>query len=176
MFSVGDKVVHHDYGICRINKISSRSFPGQDKREYYEMSPLLDDGYGTTFYIAVDEESKLREPMSRDQILKMIDSMPDTCPLEIESSGNRALDMENIRTSYNLLLHSGNPQNWVVLLRTIYRKGQQLSAQRKRISEFEAHTRENSEHLLYGEIAGVMGIPLGDVEKFITKRIDEKTE
>ena len=53
MFAVGDKVVHHEYGICRIINIVPRRFPGQEPREYYEMTPLSEDGYGTKFYIPV---------------------------------------------------------------------------------------------------------------------------
>ena len=172
MFTVGDKVVHNQYGICKITGISKRRFPGQEQKDYYEMTPLTDDGYGTTFYIAVDHDGLIREPMSPDQILSMIDAMPKTEPLVLESTGNRMLDMENIKTTYSALMRSGNPQDWVLLLRTIYRKGKQLSAQKKRISEFESHTRDNSEKLLYGEIAGVMNIPIHSVEGFITERIE----
>ena len=177
MFQVGEKVVHNEYGICRITGIAGHKFPGQEEKEYYEMVPLEDDGFGTTFFTAVEDGMKLREPMSREKILAMIDTMPGIAPLTIESSGNRAADMEIVKTTYNSLLHSGSPEDWVLLLRTIYRKGKQLSAQRKRISEFEAHARENSERLLYGEIAGVMEIPVTKVEDFITQRIEgEKAE
>lgn len=172
MFTVGDKVVHNQYGICKITGISKRRFPGQEQKDYYEKTPLTDDGYGTTFYIAVDHDGLIREPMSPDQILSMIDAMPKTEPLVLESTGNRMLDMENIKTTYSALMRSGNPQDWVLLLRTIYRKGKQLSAKKKRISEFESNARDNSEKLLYGEIAGVMNIPIHSVEGFITERIE----
>ncbi len=174
MFAIGDKVVHHEYGICRITNVGSRRFPGQEPKDYYEMTPLADDGYGTMFYIATDRAEKLREPMTREQILSMIDAMPETDPLKIESSGNRVMDMENIKTAYMSLMSSGNPRDWVILLRTIYQKGKRLSAERKRLSEFETHARENSERLLYGEIAGVMDIPVSRVEQFITQRIEKK--
>ena len=174
MFSVGDKVVHHDYGICKITNISRRRFPGQDEKDYYEMIPLFDDGYGTTFYISVEHEGKLRIPMNREQILEMIDTMPTIEPLVIKPTGNRVLDQENIKTAYKALMVSGEPRDWVLLLRTIYQRGKKLSAQKKRISEYESHTRDNSERLLYGEIAGVMEIPVRSVESFITKRIEEK--
>ena len=172
MFTVGDKVVHNEYGICRITGISKRRFPGQEQKDYYEITPLADDGYGTTIYIAVDHNGLLREPMSPDQILSMIDAMPETEPIMIQSTGNRMLDMENIKTTYFAMMRSGNPQDWVVLLRTIYRKEKQLSAQKKHISEYESHARSISERLLYGEIAGVMDIPLHSVEGFITDRIE----
>lgn len=174
MFAVGDRVVHREHGMCRITGIITRHFPGQDKKDYYEMVPLSDDGYGTTFYTAVDHDGKLRCPMTQDQILKMIDSMPSVEPLTIASTGNRMLDMENTKNAYNALIWSGNPSDWVKLLRTIYRKGKQLSAQKKRITEFESHARDNSERLLYGEIAGVMEIPVHTVERFITERIESK--
>ena len=172
MFAVGDKVVHNDYGICRIVKVGPRRFPGQETRDYYEMTPLADDGYGTTFFMAVDQGEMLREPLSRGQILEMMDAMPDIDPLKIESCGNRAQDMENVKTEYTRLMRSGDPKDWVLLLRTIYRKSRLLSAQHKRIPEFEAYARDNSERLLYGEIAGVMEIPVNRVEQFITDRIE----
>lgn len=174
MFAVGDNVVHYDYGMCKIINISRRRFPGQDERSYYEMVPLADDGYGTTFFIDLEHDGRLRPPMGREQILEMIDAMPSMEPLEIKPTGNRVLDQENVKSTYNSLMRSGNPHDWVLLLRTIYRKGKQLSAQKKRISEFESHARDNSEKLLYGEIAGVMDIPVRSVESFITSRIEEK--
>lgn len=174
MFSVGDMVVHNDYGVCKIIGISTRHFPGQDQQDYYEIVPLLNDEHGTTFYVSVENGEKLRAPMNRGQILAMIDAMPDTEPLTLTSSGNRVTDMENAKSTYNALMKSGKPQDWVLLLRTIYRKGQQLSKQKKRLSEFESYARENSERLLYGEIAGVLDIPLNSVERFITSRIEDK--
>ena len=172
MFAVGDKVVHNDFGICKITAISRRHFPGQDEKDYYEMVPLTDDGYGTIFYITVDHGGKLREPMTCDQILSMIDAMPSIEPLEIRPTGNRMIDMENIKSTYNKLLRSGDPLDWVLLLRTIYRKGKDLAAKKRHISGYESHARENSERLLYGEIAGVMDIPVHSVESFITSRIE----
>ena len=172
MFAVGDKVVHNDFGICRITAVSKRHFPGQDEKDYYELTPLIDDGHGTTFYITVDHGGKLRKPMTCEQILAMIDAMPTVEPLEIRPTGNRVTDMENAKAAYNSLMRSGDPQDWVLLLRTIYRKGKELSVKKKRLSEFESHARENSERLLYGEIAGVMDIPVRSVESFITTRIE----
>ena len=172
MFAVGDKVVHHEFGICKITKISVHQFTGQDIQNYYEMVPFTDDGHGTTYYIKTSQNDLLRKPMDPDQILSMIDSMPQMEPLKIESTGNRVLDAENVKNTYNMLMRSGDPQDLVLLLRTIYRKDQQLSTQKKRISEFESYARENCEHLLYGEIAGVMEIPIQSVEQFITNRID----
>lgn len=176
MFAIGDRVVHNEYGICRITGISERQFPGQDRKVYYEMVPLSDDGYGTTFFTSVDHGGKLRSPMTQEQIFEMIDTMPAIEPLSIVPTGNRILDMENTKNTYTVLMRSGKPADLVLLLRTIYRKGKQLSAQRKRISEFEAYARDNSERLLYGEIAGVMDIPVHSVERFITKRIETKDE
>lgn len=174
MFAVGDSVVHNEYGICRITGISKRQFPGHGETDYYEMVPLTDDGFRTTFYTAVDNAGRLRSPMSQDQILEMIDSMPEVEPLKVVSTGNRMLDMENVKNGYNALMRSGNPQDWVRLLRTIYSKGKELSLKKKHISEFESYARNNSERLLYGEIAGVMDIPVRSVERFITERIESK--
>lgn len=174
MFVVGEKVVHPEYGICRITNVGLRRFPGQEPQDYYEMTPLMDDGYGTTFYIPVENGGKLRKPLNREQIFAMIDAMPEIDPLKIEASGNRMLDMDKIKTTYTSLMNSGDPRDWVILLRTIYRKGKQLSSQRKRLSEFETYARDNSERLLYGEIAGVMDIPVSRVEQFITQRIENK--
>lgn len=172
MFQIGDKVVHNEFGICRVTGISCRKFPGQEQQDYYEISPLSDDGYGTRLYVSVNKNDRLREPMTREQILETIDAMPQTDPLVLPSTGNRVLDMENAKAAYKSLLHSGDPRDRVILLRTIHQKSEKLSAQKKKIAEFEVNARNNSEHLLYGEIAAVMDIPAKDVEKFITERIE----
>ncbi len=174
MFAVGDTVVHSEFGICRIQSIGVYSYPWQKPMEYYVLTPLIDDGHGTIYHVAVEQSSCLREPLSRVQILTMIDNMPKISPLQIESYGNRTQDVENIKTAYRTLMNSGDFKNWVILLKTIYQKGKVLSAQRKRLSEFDSLARDIGERMLYGEIAGVMDIPVDQVEQFITRRIEEK--
>ena len=174
MFAVGDKVVHSEFGICRVTNIGIYHLPGQQPENYYILTPFMDDGHGTTYYVAVSRSECLREPLRPDQICSMIDAMPDVSPLKLESAGNRAQDMENAKAAYRDLMNSGEIQDWVVLLKTIYTKGKQLSVQHKKISEFESLARETGERLLYGEIAGVMDIPVSQVEQFIAKRLRDK--
>ena len=175
MFTVGDTVIHNEFGMSRITNIRPLRFPGPALQDYYEMVPLTDDIYGTTFYVAVEQENKLRSPLTKDQILVLIEKMPETDPLEIPIDGkNRLQDAEKIKEIYKSLLNSVDPHDWLVLLKTIYRKKQKLSSQRKRISEFEASMMENGERLLYGEIAGVMEIPVNQVERFISRHIGEQ--
>ena len=174
MFEIGDKVVHYYYGLSLISGISERSLPGQGSKKYYEISPLQDDRNGTTIYISEDQLGDIRLPMTREQILTMIDAMPEIEPLKIEPCGNRILEMENMKNAYSSLMNSGSPRDWVILLRTIWQKNQVLLAKKKRLSGYELQARENGERLLYGEIAGVMGIPRNEVERFISQRIEAK--
>lgn len=173
MFSVGDTVIHNEYGICRITDIRNGKLPGQEPQDYYVMVPLADDEYGTTFYVTVRQESCMRAPLTKEQILSLIDRMPETDPVRIPAGENRTQDAENAKAIYKSLMNSGDPHDWVVLLKTIYSKKQQLSAKRKRISEFESYAMENGERLLYGEIAGVMGIRPAQVERFIARRLEK---
>lgn len=159
IFAVGDTDVHSEFRICRIKDIGFFHFPGQNPGDFYVLIPLQEDEHGSTFYVAVERSDCLREPLSWDQILSMIDAMPEIRPLEIESNGNRTQDVENIKTAYRTLMTSGNFRDWVILLKTIYQKGKVLSSQRKRLSEFDALAPDVGKRMLYGEIAGVLGIP-----------------
>ncbi len=172
MFEIGDKVVHNYYGLCLVRGISERRLPGQGSKKYYEISPLQDDQNGTTVFISEDMLGDIRPPMTREQILAMIDAMPDTDPLQIEPAGNRVIEMENLKNAYTSLVKSGSPRNWVILLRTIWLKDQALRAKKKRLSGFESQARDDGERLLFGEIAGVMEIPRDEVERFIARRIE----
>ena len=172
MFAVGDKVVHKRFGICSVSSIGVFNFPGQQNKTCFVLSPLPDDGYGTTYYVPVEHNGCLREPLLPEQILAMIDAMPETTTLEIKSSGNQIQDMNDTKTAYQTLMDSGSVSDRVILLKTIYKKSQQLSAKHKRISEFESYAREFGERMLYGEIASVMDIPFDQVERFITQRLE----
>lgn len=174
MFAVGDTVMHSEFGICKVRDIKVISFSWQKPMDFYVLTPLEDDGHGSTFYVAVEQSDCLRKPLTRDQILAMIDAMPEITPLKIETYGNRTQDVESIKETYRTLMNSGNSRDWVILLKTIYQKGQQLSSQRKRLSEFDTLARDIGERMLYGEIAGVMGIPVNQVEHFIARRIGKK--
>lgn len=173
MFAVNDKVVHSGYGICRVRSIGIFGFLGHQNM-CYVLTPLFDDGYGTTYYVPVEQNECLREPLSREQILAMIDEMPKISPKNMDLYGSRTQDLNDIRTAYQALMDSGSVTDRIILLKTIYTKSQKLSAQRKRISEFESHARDFCERMLYGEIAGVMDIPVNHVEQFITRRIEGK--
>lgn len=95
MFTVGDTVIHNEFGMSRITNIRSLRFPGKALQDYYEMVPLTDDIYGTTFYVAVGQENKLRSPLTREQILALINKMHETDPLEIPIDvKNRIQDVE----------------------------------------------------------------------------------
>ncbi len=172
MFAVGEKVVHNEFGICLVGNIKTSRLPGEQPREFYELTPLTDDGHGTILYVPVEHNGCLREPLSRDQILMMIDAMLEISPMKYEPETNRTQDIENTRTVYRQLMNSGDFRDWVILLKTIYQKGKLLSAQRKRLNEYDSLARDIGERLLYGEIAGVMDIPVSQVEQFITRRIE----
>ena len=70
----GKCVVYRGAEICRINAIETKCMDGTTEREYLILSPVSDAR--STYYVPVENaDSRLRELLSRDEVLSLIDSM-----------------------------------------------------------------------------------------------------
>ena len=78
MFSVGEKIIYGENGVCTVEQIAPLSLSGSDKDKlYYQLSPYVGSG---TYYAPVDSTAFMRPVISRDEALALIDSMPSIEP------------------------------------------------------------------------------------------------
>ena len=76
MFEVGDLMMHGARGVCKIKNITELDWDVAEKgRQYYVIEPVFK---GDTFYAPVGNDRVYMRPvMSKEEILSLIDSMPE---------------------------------------------------------------------------------------------------
>ena len=77
MFAVNDTVVYGVQGICVIDEITKRDFGGKSE-DYYVLHTVF--GNNTKIYVPIGNEklmSRMRNLLSADEVLGIIDSMSD---------------------------------------------------------------------------------------------------
>lgn len=67
MWKVGDHVQYGTDGVCRITDVQMLDLTGEGEEEYFILTPLYSKD--TTIYLETrDAETKLRKPMSQEEI------------------------------------------------------------------------------------------------------------
>ena len=160
MFSVNDVVMYGSNGICRISSIEKRNLTGKTI-EYIILSPVYNDN--NTFYIPADNDKalkKIQRICTKEEVDDMIRHIRDEYAEWIEN--------ENIRSEeYGKIIKSGDRQEIIKLINTLYLHRKKLSANKKRLRNSDESLLEIAENMIFEEFAYVLGIEREDVGKYI---------
>ena len=78
MFSVGDKIIYGENGVCTVDKIAALPMSGVPRdKMYYHLSPLVGSG---VYFAPVDSAVFMRPVLSRDEAEALIDAIPSIEP------------------------------------------------------------------------------------------------
>ena len=78
MFSVGDKIVYGENGVCTVAKVAPLDHAGTSPGKlFYHLEPLIGSG---TYYTPVDSGAFMRPVISREEAEALIDAMPSIEP------------------------------------------------------------------------------------------------
>ncbi|SKB50495.1 transcriptional regulator, CarD family [Lachnospiraceae bacterium] len=164
MYKTGDFVVHKVDGLCRITDISSLDIPDCDKtKQYYYLIPT--ECPTSKIYVAVGSgDASLRDPVTHDEALSLIDSIPDLDEIDVENEKYR-------QKEYNKALVQNDAKELFRLIKTTHmRKLARLSKGRSATSVDE-HFLRSAEHALYSELSYALGIEEDEMSDFIEARL-----
>lgn len=166
MFEVGEYVVCGNKGVCVVEKITTLDIAGVDKeREYYILKPIYQ--MGSTVYVPVDSpKESMRPVIKREEAQKLIDAIHDVPLLAIT---NEKLS-EQI---YRECLKSGNCEEWVRILKTIWRRKQERLQAGRKVTAVDAKYFHMAEESLYGELAVALDLNRDEVEAYIEKAAEQ---
>jgi CarD family transcriptional regulator len=168
MFEINDNVVYGAHGICQITSITERQFDGK-KVLYYMLTPVYDNN-PTTIYVPVQNDSltsQMRKVLSADEITQLIHSMPEEKTIWIEDENQR-------RDCYKKILHSGNREDLLRLIKTLYLHEQHQKSHGKRLHITDEHFFKEAEKMLYDEFAHVLHLQRDQVLPYIFEQISSK--
>ncbi len=162
-----DSVIIYGLQICKVIGIEKKMI-GNITKDYYVLSPIYDDK--NTIYVPCDNNElmkKIKDIMSEDEIMGLINDMPDNEPLWIEDDKERA-------AFYKEILEKGKRGDKIRIIKTLYEKRLELSAVGKKLRNSDEQVFERAEKIIYDEMALVLDIKREEVVPFILKQIKNK--
>ncbi len=155
MYQVGDLVVKINNGVCRVEDIVDMDMGGVKGKKYYLMVPK--DDKNAKLYVPVDgNNDNVRNVMSADEAKAFIDRIPEIAAAFIESDKVREQE-------YKAALKSGSPEQIVSIIKNIYHRNKQRSAQGKKNTTVDERYYKMAENILYSELACALGVEKSDI-------------
>ena len=164
MFSIGQKVICGNKGVCIIEDITTLDIPGVDKaKEYYILKPIYISA--STVYVPVDSAlTSMRMILSKKEAQELIRAIPEIPTLEIKNE--RLLEQD-----YKACMKTNVCEQWVKLIKTIYeRKQERLQAGRKETAIDSKYFRI-AEDVLYGELAVALDMERDQISQYIIEQL-----
>ena len=160
MFSVGDKIIYGENGVCTVESIGPLSMAGAPKDKlYYYLSPLIGSG---TYFAPVDSGAYMRPVMSRAEAEALIDAMPGIQPAICND--NR---FNHVDTFYKNLFKQHSCEALVSIVKGLRSR---MSDRKTKSSRAEA-TMKRAKDILHGELSVALDIDVMDVEGYIASRL-----
>ena len=160
MFSVGDKIVYRENGVCTVEKIAPLSISGSSPDKlYYYLRPLIGSG---EYYAPVNSDVFMRPVMDRAQAEALIASIPGIEP---------AIFMDNrfnhVDAYYKELFKRHSCEALVAIVKGIERR---MSQRKTKSSRAEA-TMRRAREMLHGELAVALGLQVSEVGAYIQEQL-----
>lgn len=163
MFSVGEKIIYGENGVCTVQKIEPLAISGAPRDKlYYHLSPLIGSG---VFYTPVDSGAYMRRVMSREEAEALIDAMPGIEPAVCED--NR---FNHVDAYYKELFRQHSCEALVAIVKGLRTR---MATRKTRSSRAEA-TMKRARDMLHGELSVALDMDLKDVEGYIRSRVGEQ--
>lgn len=160
MFSVGDKIIYGENGVCTVESIGPLTMAGAPKDKlYYYLSPLIGSG---TYFAPVDSGAYMRPVMSRAEAEALIDAMPGIQPAICND--NR---FNHVDTFYKNLFKQHSCEALVSIVKGLRSR---MSDRKTKSSRAEA-TMKRAKDILHGELSVALDIDIKDVEDYIVSRL-----
>lgn len=160
MFSVGDKIIYGENGVCTVEKIAPLDMSGASADKlYYHLSPLIGTG---TYFAPVDSNAFMRPVISREEAEALIDSMES-----IEPAICTDTRFNHVDAFYKELFKQHTCEALVAIVKGL--KGR-MSDKKTKSSRAES-TMKRAKDILHGELSIALGIDVGEVESYICTRL-----
>lgn len=162
MYKIGDVFVYGANGACEITDIKEEKF-ARETKIYYILSPFFDSR--ETIFVPVDNEAltgKMKKVLSRDQVMEMIRSIPDTESIWDDNANTR-------REEYKKIISSADRKELIKLLKTLHEQKLKLEESGKNLSVSDEKYYRKAQNIIHSEIAMVLELEMKEVEPFIEK-------
>ena len=161
MYAVGTSVLYARTGVCRIENIGSAPFQKHDEQRYYKLRAVFSTS-GECIYIPVDTAVAMRPLIDSDEAAGYLEQLPQLKPQPLISQKPAELTVH-----YQEMLASGDPENFLLLMKEIYLKEKELAAHNKKLGQVDSRYLKVAERLVCEEFA----VALQTAPETIKKRL-----
>ena len=159
MFSVGDKIIYGENGVCTVSDIGSLPMDSAGGRVYYHLTPLVGSGM---YFTPVDSAAYMRPVMSRAEAEALIASIPG-----IEPAVCNDTRFNHVDAFYRELFKQHSCEALVSVIKGLRSR---MAEKKTKSSRAEA-TMKRAKDILHGELSVALGIGIGEVEDYIARSI-----
>ncbi|MBQ8309627.1 MAG: hypothetical protein IJX80_01275 [Clostridia bacterium] len=166
MFQKDDYVFYGSGGICKISDVRTAPLDGMPAdREYYVMQSIHDAN--GMIYVPVDSDKVFLRPiLSRKEASALLDRIPHVDAIDEPNS-------KQLRARYVECMQTHVPEDWVRVIKTVWRRANADARRGQRISETERTMAENAKRYLHAELALALGLCERDMEEYITEHVQK---
>ena len=163
MFEVGEYIVYGVKGVCRIEDITHLDISGADRdRLYYVLVPM---GKGGRIYAPTDSQKiTMRRVITREEADQLIEDIPKIELLWVPDDKQR-------EAKYKEALNTCDYRAWVSIVKTLYLRKKERSAQGKKVTALDERYMRTAENELYSELSLSLEIPKNEMENYIREKI-----
>jgi len=164
MFNVNDYVIYNAMGVYKIVDICSEqdALTGAEKK-YYVLKPVYSNNL--TIKTPVDNNRVLmRKVLSKEEVMSLIESMPRQETIWIDNDKLR-------NESFKAALKTGDCENWIKLIKSIYQKKQEKEAIGKKLLKADEEIMKTAEKNLCEEFAVALNISPDQVVSYIKSHV-----
>ena len=166
MFQKNEHVFYESEGICLVADILISPLSGMPEgKRYYLLHPISNKN--RILYVPVDSDKVyLRRILNRKEAEELVNEIPKVEEICEE-------DSKKLRTAYADLLKTHLPENWIRIIKTVYRRLRDAMPRGQRISDTERNAAESAKRFLHAELALALELNESEIEGYIRSRIDE---
>lgn len=165
----GEYIVYRNAGVCQVIDTEEQSMDGEHTILYYKIKPIVDAN--STYYIPVQKAAeKLRYLLTKEQILNLIDAMPQSKDCDEFWSDNRRERKE----MYMQIMKSDDHMAILRLITALYFRKRASEARGKRFSAMDETMMKTAETLMLQEFSFVLDMQEPEVRQFIDERVKNK--
>lgn len=168
MFEKGSLMIYDTTGVCRVEDIGvPAGLPVANKdKKYYKLAPVFGTG---TIYIPVDTKVFMRPVISKSEAENLIRKIPEIREDICDTHNQKVLE-----DHYKASLMTHECEDLIQLIKTVYMKKKNLERTGKKTGKTDTQYMKRAKTLLHEELSIALGIPVDEVEDYITKAVEEK--
>lgn len=166
MFEKGEYIIYGTSGVCKIEDITTMNMASVPKDKlFYVLSPSSQKG-GRIFTPVDNSKAVMRRVLSKEEAAQLIDEIPVIEELWITNEKMR-------EEKYKECMRSGDCREWIKIIKTLYLRKQERTAQGKKIKATDERYLKMAEDYLYSELEIPLEIPKAQMEAYITRQIEQ---